>query len=56
MFTNREMTFATTWMKLEGIVLSEISQTKIHTAWCHLYVESGGKKVKSNSETQRIEQ
>ena len=28
------------WMNLEGIMLSEISQTKTHTMWYHLYMES----------------
>ena len=44
--------FATTWMDLKGIMLSEVSQTqkdkyclKINTAWCHLYMECK-KKVK----------
>ena len=27
-------------MDLEGIMLSEISQTKTNTVWYHLYVES----------------
>ena len=31
--------FVTTWMDLEGILLSEISQTKTNTAWYHLYVD-----------------
>ena len=29
-----------TWMHLENITLSEISQTKANTVWYHLYVES----------------
>lgn len=32
--------FATTWMKLEDIVLSGVSQTKTNTVFYHLYVES----------------
>ena len=28
----------TIWMNLEGIILSEISQTKTDTAWCRLFV------------------
>ena len=32
--------FATTWIDLEGIMLSEISQTKENTLCYHLYVES----------------
>lgn len=42
---------ATRWMKLEGIMLSEISQTETNTAWCHSYV---GGKTKLNSEKQRL--
>ena len=34
------MPFAATWMDLEGIMLSEISQKKTNTVWHHLYVES----------------
>ena len=34
------MLFAATWMDLEGIMLSEIRQTKTNTVQDHLYVES----------------
>ena len=34
------MPFAETWMDLEIIALSEISQTKTNTIWYSLYVES----------------
>ena len=34
------MPFAETWMDLEIIALSEISQTKTNTIWYCLYVES----------------
>ena len=37
---NAILSFATMWMDLEGIMLSEISQRKINTVWYHLYVES----------------
>jgi len=38
---NEILPFAATWMDLEGITLSEISQTKkINTVWYRLYVES----------------
>ena len=30
----------TTWMELEGNILSEISQSKTDIAWYHLHVES----------------
>ena len=33
-----------TWMELEGIMLNEIRQRIIYTAWYHLYMES--KKAK----------
>lgn len=32
--------FATTWMKLEDIMLNEVSQTKASTLWFLLYMES----------------
>ena len=32
--------FVATWMDLEGIILSEISQRKTNTVWYHLYMES----------------
>ena len=32
--------FSATWMDMEGIMLSEISQRKTNTVWYHLYVES----------------
>ena len=32
--------FATTWMDLKGIMLSEISQRKTNTVQSHLYVET----------------
>ena len=37
---NEIMPFAATWMNLEIIILSEISQSKTNTIWYHLYVES----------------
>ena len=33
------MPFAETWMDLETIILSEVSQTKTNTTWQHLHVE-----------------
>ena len=36
---NEILPYATMWMKLEGIMLSEISQRKKNTAWSHLHVE-----------------
>ena len=36
---NEILPFATMWMDLEGIMLSEISQRKTNTVCYHLYVE-----------------
>ena len=38
------MPFAATWMDLETIKLSEVSQTKANLMWYHSYVESNLKK------------
>ena len=36
--TKREvLTFVTTGMNLEGVMLSDISQTKTNTVWYHLH-------------------
>ena len=40
--------FAMTWMDLEVIMLSEISQTKINTIWFDLYAVSKEHKEQSN--------
>ena len=37
---NEILLFAATWMDLENIMLSEVSQTKTDTILYHLYVES----------------
>ena len=37
---NEVLPIAATWMDLEGIMLSEISQRKTNTVRFHLYVES----------------
>ena len=34
------MAFTVTWMDLETVILSEVSQRKTNIAWYHLYVES----------------
>ena len=34
------MPFSATWMDLENITLSEVSQRDTNTIWYHLYVES----------------
>ena len=41
---NEIMPFAATWMDLEIIILSEVSQTKTSITWYHSYVESNFKK------------
>ena len=38
------LSYALIRVKLESIILSEITQTKTNTAWCYLYVESEGEK------------
>ena len=40
MKNNELMSFATTWMDLEMIILSKVSQTKTDIIRHHLYVES----------------
>ena len=37
---NGIMPFAVTWMDLETVILSEVSQRKTNVIWHHLYVES----------------
>ena len=37
---NEMLPFATTWMDLEDIILSELGRTKTNTVWYHSYVES----------------
>ena len=38
------MPFSETWMDLEIIILSEVSQRKTNIIWYHLYAESKKKK------------
>ena len=40
------LSFATTHMDLEGIILNEVSQVKTDNIWFHLYVESKSKTYK----------
>ena len=37
---NTILTFVTTWMDMEGIMLSEVRQRKTNTVCFYLYVES----------------
>ena len=48
---NETMLFATTWVDLEIIILSEVSQRKTNTTWYHLSMES--KKKKSHELIQK---
>ena len=41
------LAFVTTWMDLQGVMLSKISQRKTNTVWFHLY----GKYKKQNKWT-----
>ena len=47
---NEIVSFETTWMNLEIIILSEVRQRKIDIIWYHLYVES-----KTNELTYKTE-
>ena len=51
---NEIMPFAATWMDLEIIILSEVSQTKTNIIWYCLYVESK-KKNDTNELTYKTE-
>ena len=44
--------FATTWIDLDHMMLSEISQRKTSTKWYHLYMES--KNVQSVKKKNRV--
>ena len=50
---NEILPFAATWMDLEGIMLSEISQRKTNAVWYHSCVES--KKIQQTSECNKKE-
>ena len=50
---NELLSLTTTWMDLEGIMLSEVSQTETYAVCFHLYVES--KKIKQVNEYNRTE-
>ena len=50
---NEILPFVTTWMDLECIMLSEISQIKTNTTWSHLYVESKKQNKPTNKTKQK---
>ena len=47
-----KMTVAATWIDLEIIILSELSQRKANSIWYHLYMESK-KKIQMNLFTKQ---
>ena len=56
---NEIMPFAETWMDLEIIILSEVSQTKTNIIWYSLYEESKKRMIQMNlftkqKQTQRL--
>ena len=50
---NKIMAFAATWMNLEMVILSEVSQTKTNIICYHLYVESKKKMKQMNLFTKQ---
>ena len=49
---NKILPFATTWMDLEGIMLSEKRQRKINTVCYHLYMVSKKKFMDKYNKTE----
>ena len=50
---NKEiLPLVTRWMKLKGIILSDISQTETNTVWSHLFVESQNSKKQNSSNSK----
>ena len=50
------LSFATTWMDLEGIMLGETRQRETNAIWFHLFVElktNQANKAKTDSQKQR---
>jgi len=45
------MSFAATWLDLESIILSEVSQRKMNIRWYQLYMES--EKIQMNLFTKQ---
>ena len=54
LLSHKIMPFAATWMDLEIVMLSEVSQRKTNILLYHLYVESK-KRVQMNLYTKQIE-
>jgi len=54
MIKSEILPFAKTWMELEGIMLSEICQTKTNTVWFHFHVESKKQKTKQMNKYTQI--
>ena len=50
---NEILPFATTWVNLEGIMLSEMGQTEKGTIRSHLYVESKTQMTKQRAHRYR---
>ena len=50
---NKSLPFVATWIHLEGIILSEITQKKRNTIWDHVYV--GYKKIQQSTEHNKKE-
>ena len=48
------MPFATTWIDIEGIMLSEISQIKTTTICSHLFMESKKLNKETKQNTNRL--
>ena len=48
---NKMMSFAATWLDLEIIILSEVSQRKMNIRWYQLYMES--EKIQMNLFTKQ---
>ena len=52
---NEIMPFAATWIDLEIIILSEVSQTKTNIIWYHLYDMWNLKKLQNRNRLTDIE-
>ena len=48
---NEIMPFAATWMDLEIVILSQVSQTKTDIVWYHLYMQSKKNELIYDTET-----